>query len=76
MSGIDPVEGIGILDVDFMELKAVALEQRMEPVVLEPDVVIIVQVVEADDLVPCCQRELGSVCPDESGGSSDEESHE
>lgn len=45
----DPIEGVGILDVDCMELEAVALEKRLEPVVFEPDVVIVVQVVVDDE---------------------------
>jgi hypothetical protein len=42
---------------------------------LQPDVVVVVQVIHPEDLVALSEEQLGGACPDKAGDSSDEEIH-
>ena len=57
-----------------MKRKSGVLEPR-QPRVLQLDVVVVVEVVEADHLVAARQQALRDVHADEAGGAGDEDFH-
>ncbi len=65
----------GIGDVELDEAKARMVGQLLQARLLQADVVIVVEVVDADDLVAARQQALGNVHSYKSGGAGDEHFH-
>src|SRR5690606_41731390 len=59
-------------EVDAVERERRVAPQPLEPRLLEPDVVVVVEVVDADDRVAALQQALGQVVADEPRGSRDQ----
>ena len=56
-------------------LEAGVLGKARQPGLLEIDVVIVVEVVDADHLVAASQQDLGDMHADKAGGTGDENFH-
>jgi len=59
------VHTVAVFDVQFREREFLVLPQDAEPGPLEPDVVVVVQVVDADNGLAVLQEPFGEVKPDE-----------
>lgn len=71
--GEDPVEGLTVLDIDLVKSETVVAEQRLKPVTLQSDVIVVIQIVEADDFVTCIEGQLGGLGSDEACAASDQD---
>ena len=65
---------VGEIELDEAEARRGFSSDR-EPRLLEPDVVVVVEVVEADHLVAALEQDLRRVVADEAGGAGDEDFH-
>ena len=73
--GEERADGVAVGDVQLDEAKARLRRQPGEPVMLEAWVVVVVQVVEADDAVAAREQDLRDVHADEAGRTGDENLH-
>ena len=73
MIGKYPVQRLGVLDIEFEELKSVASAERLEPMIFYSRIVVVVEIVESDDFVTRIQCQLGGARADETGAACDEE---
>jgi hypothetical protein len=62
-------------DVELDEAESVVRLQAGQPVLLEPDVVIVVEIVQADDLVAALEQAQGRGHADKSGSAGDKDLH-
>src|SRR2546427_2236972 len=62
-------------DVELVKEEPGARTQALEARLLEPDVVVVVQIVDADDFVSAIEQVVGQGCTDESGGAGDKNLH-
>ena len=79
---LDPLVGIGeslhgaaIGDVEALEGEIPETLEQRQPRLLQVDVVIVVEVVDADDLIAALEQGLGGVKADETGRAGDEKAH-
>ena len=68
-----PGHGVGVGDVDPLELEARPADQARDPRLLQARVVIGVEVVDADHLLAAVEQALGDEPPDESRRSGDDD---
>src|SRR5690606_10787817 len=54
-----------------MELEARVALEALETRLLESDVVVRVEIIDADDRIPPCQKSFAQVVPDEAGAAGD-----
>src|SRR3954452_10752318 len=73
----EALQGIRVGEIDPLEAKAVAelLLKARKPRLLQPGIVIIVEVVDADDLVATLEQSARRCCPNESCSPRDQNSH-
>jgi hypothetical protein len=62
-----------VCQIEAMEAEARVARQLGEPCLLQPGIVVVVEVVETDHLVAARQEELADVESDEPGGAGDED---
>ena len=72
-----PLERFGVGEIDSFEAEAVAVltQEIVEPRLLERRIVIVIEVVDADDVVAALEEGTRSSRADEPRGSSNENSH-
>src|SRR5689334_888851 len=63
---------LAVGEIELHELEIALALQHLEPRMLQRDVVVLVEIVEAHDLVAALEQELRGVKTDESSGSGDE----
>src|SRR5579863_5872333 len=76
LAGKEPSNALGIGEVEFLEPKGRLLLKPCEARLLECHIVILVEVVEADDLMAARQQPQRRVIADEAGGSGQQDLHE
>ena len=64
-----------IRDIEAHELEIGMVDELRETRLLEADVVVIVEIVDADDGIAAAQKPLGKVKADETGGACHEIAH-
>ena len=74
--GEQPVHRFMLVDVSFRKGKAVARLELCEPCPFQGDIVIAVEIVEADDLVTAIEQGARGMEADKAGGASEENSHD
>ena len=75
MPGDQAGHGLPVGDVEAFEDEAVAFAQCLQPRFLQWDVVVVVDVVDADDVVAPVQQGKRSVKTDEAGGAGNQNRH-
>ena len=73
--GEEARDRVDVGDVERLEAEAGRRLQLREPIVLEAHVVVVVQVVDADDVFASCEQRLAGEEADEAGASGDERRH-
>ncbi len=71
--GDEAFDGVGVGQVGLVELEAVGVADGGEVGAFTGRVVVVVEVVEADDAVPVGDQSLDEVGADEPGGAGDED---
>ncbi len=73
--GEDSLHGLGVGEVEALEVERVEPFELLQPGLLEGDVVVVVEVVDTDHCGAAFEETAGDVHPDEAGGTGDEDVH-
>ncbi len=73
--GEQPRDAVGVGDVELLEAEAGQRLELRQPVALQADVVVVVQVVDADDVVAAREQRLRGEEADEPGAAGDQHRH-
>jgi hypothetical protein len=76
LAGEQRRDAVAVRHVHLREAEVRVRREPREPVGLERRVVVVVQVVQADDLVAAREQDLAHVHADESGRAGDEDLHD
>ena len=71
--GEQPLHAGAVGEIELVEGEAVAPLKLREPRLLQPHVVVGIEIVEPDHLVAAVEQRLGGVVSDEAGGAGDED---